>query len=239
MEWSTVLGLLTVTGGATLLGSVPVLFHRHLPARYWCWWESFGGGVMISASIFSLFLPAWRMADSLAPLLWGVLLGLAFILLAARLMQVLTRNTLHRRAYLFVLAMGIHNVPEGISVGVDVAGVGWRESLPLTVAIFVQNLPEGLVSSMIFLLSGFSLSMALLANAVTALIESASALGGYGFAVSTTVNLPLLLSFSGACMSSVVLVELFSRGAQERKENFSPSGAFTGLLVCAVLDLLL
>ena len=243
MEWWTILGLLFITMGATLLGSIPVFFHRFLAPHYWGWWESFGAGVMVSASFFSLFLPAYNMLRaenaSLAPLYSGILSGTAFILMAGFFMRILTKNSRHRRAYLFVLAMGIHNIPEGLSVGVDVAAFGWRDSLPLGIAIFIQNLPEGLVSTMVFLASGFGLSLSLFANAVTAAIEGLSALSGHLFASTSNTSLPFLLSFAGACMSSVVFFEAYQRWSAHEAEYFSWKGGMWGLAVCAILDVLL
>jgi zinc transporter ZupT len=129
--------------------------------------------------IFSLFLPALEMIreekSSYFPLFQGIFLGVGFIFILAWLIKKLTENVLHQRAYLFVFVMGLHNIPEGLAVGVDVGAVGWHASLPLTVAIFIQNLPEGLATSMIFLISGFSVRNAMLANGVTAVIETLSA----------------------------------------------------------------
>ena len=243
MSLPTLLGLFMVTGGATTLGSFPVLFHHYMKRSHWNWWESFGGGVMVSASIFSLFLPAFKMIEetngnySQIPL--GIVSGAAFIFVMAMLIKKLTENVLHQRAFLFVFVMGLHNIPEGLAVGVDVAALGWRESLPLTIAIFIQNLPEGLPSAMSFLVSGFTVKKAMMANGVTAIIETLSSFGGFSFVQGSRVGLPFLLSFSGACMMSVVAREAVIKIKGEETATFSYGGFATGLMVCAVLDLLL
>ncbi len=243
MTWQTILALVFITGGSTLLGSLPVVFHRYLRDSRWHWWESFGSGVMMSASVFSLLLPSYSMLKeegaSFLPLLNGFFLGASFILLMAHLLKLLTDNVRHQRAFLFVFVMGLHNMPEGLAVGVDVAAVGFRESLPLTIAIFVQNLPEGLVTSMSFLLSGFSVSRAFTANAITALIESASAIFGFNFVALSGLGLPFLLAFSGACMMSVVVREAWLKFRSNEAATFSRGGFGVGLSVCAILDLLL
>lgn len=233
----TLLGLVLVSGVSTLLGSVPVIFHRYLKEKQECFWESFGGGVMLSASVFSLFLPAWRMSDSILPLVQGLLGGVVFILISALLVRRVTKNISHQRAFLFIFVMALHNIPEGLSVGFDVAALGWEKALPLGVAIFIQNLPEGFVSSLSFILAGFSLPLALGANFVTAVIESASAIVGFEFARSTTLKLPLLLSFAGASMMTVVCSEGFER--KRHGEKFSSIGFTLGLTLCALLDLFL
>jgi ZIP family zinc transporter len=239
----TLLGLFLVTGGATVLGSLPVCFHRYLKESQWTWWESFGAGVMVSASIFSLFLPAITMAQESGEsyLLLGIsfLAGVLFIFLMGLLIRTITENVLHQRAYLFVFVMGLHNIPEGLAVGVDVAALGWRESLPLAISIFIQNLPEGLVSSMSFLISGFALKKALLANFVTAVIETVSSFTGFSFTSHTQLGLPQLLTFAGASMMSVVLREVLMKRRSSEAATFSVSGFGFGLAVCAALDLLL
>lgn len=238
MNISTLLGLFFITGGSTVLGSLPVVFHRYFKESSWNWWESFGGGVMVSASIFSLFVPAFKTGDYTSIAL-GIVCGIFFIFFMAWVIQKITENVLHQRAFLFVFVMGLHNIPEGLAVGVDVAALGWRESLPLTIAIFIQNLPEGLASSMSFLISGFTLRKALFANFVTAVIETVSAFTGYSFVAGSLVGLPFLLAFAGACMMSVVTREVFQKLRGAEAATFSLSGFAIGLSVCAVLDLVL
>jgi ZIP family zinc transporter len=243
MSLSTLVGLFFVTGGATTIGSIPVFFHHYFKKSQWNWWESFGGGVMVSASVFSLFLPAYQMIrkshSSFFALPFGIIAGVLFIYLMALVIKKLTENVHHQRAYLFVFVMGLHNIPEGLAVGLDVGALGWKESLPLTVAIFIQNLPEGLASSMSFLVSGFNVKQALLANGVTAVIETASAFVGYGLLADSSLGLPFLFSFSGACMMSVVGREVLINFRNGEGARFSCQGFGAGLLVCAVLDLVL
>lgn len=239
MNWPTLVGLIFVTGGSTVMGSIPVIFHHYFKESHWNWWESFGGGVMVSASIFSLFIPAIQMSDSFFELSLGVTSGIVFIFFMTSIIQLVTQNILHQRAFLFVFVMGLHNVPEGLAVGVDVAAMGWKESLPLTVAIFIQNLPEGLASSMSFLIAGFSVKRALAANGVTAVIEALSALLGFSFVAGSVLGLPFLLMFSGACMVSVVAREAWIKFKSAEAANVSLSGFAAGLMVCGALDLLL
>lgn len=191
----------------------------------------------MSASLFSLFLPAWRLSHSVWPLLQGLVCGVIFIFFSAWIVKKLTENLARQRALLFVFVMALHNIPEGLSVGFDVAALGWEEALPLCIAIFIQNIPEGFVSSLSFLLGGFSLNAALLANALTALIETLSAVSGFMFAKSSAVQLPLLLSFAGASMMTVVSHEIYEK--KHHEEKFSSVGFFLGLSLCAFLDLFL
>lgn len=197
----------------------------------------------MGASIFSLFLPAWQMihdaGSSYWPLVEGVGLGLAFIAFSSIIIKKIVQNIAHRRVILFVFVMGLHNIPEGLSVGVDVGAVGWAKAMHLSVAIFIQNLPEGFASSMSFLISGFSVKHALLANAVTALIEAASAILGFQFVTFTQLGLPFMLAFAGASMMTVVVGEAVERIRGEEAQAFSLQGFIVGFVLCAALDLFL
>lgn len=238
----TFFGLVFVCGFSTLLGSCPVLFHKYFKDSQWNWWESFGGGVMMSASLFSLFLPAYQFVQQeelgYSSLFSGVITGLVFIVASALMIRRFTTNLTHQKAFLFVFVMGLHNVPEGLSVGVDVAALGWKESLPLSVSIFIQNLPEGFASSMKFLISGFSIQKALVANALTALVEAGSAVLGFQFVKLVEVSLPFTLSFAGASMMSVVVLEIWER-RREEVASFAWSGFGLGFILVALLDLFL
>jgi ZIP family zinc transporter len=243
MDITTFLGLFVITGGATLLGATPVIFHRYLKDAHWVWLESFGGGVMTGASLFSLILPAVLLTreqnDSYLGLLLALLLGILFIFVSAYIIKFSTRNVLYQKAYLFVFVMGLHNVPEGLAVGVDVAGIGWEKSLPLTSVIFIQNLPEGFVSAMIFLVARFSLPAALIANGITAMIETISAYIGFSFVSYTALKLPDMLAFAGACMLSVVVREILSKARGVEAASFSYWAFTVGVVLCAALDLIL
>jgi zinc transporter, ZIP family len=243
MTLGTFLGLISVTGGATLLGSIPVLFHRYLTDKSWIWWEGFCGGVMISASIFSLFFPALEILiqeeAGIFIFFEALIVGVIFIMAMSRFIGKWTRSIFHQRAYLFVFVMALHNVPEGLAVGVDVAALGWTEALPLWVAIVIQNIPEGFVSSLRFLVAGFHLKEALLANALTALVEALAAIGGFHFVVSTQVGLPFMLTFAGACMMSVVINEIFHKFQEAEAAAFSSRGFAVGFLISSAVDFLL
>lgn len=239
----TLLVLFVVSGASTLLGSLPVVWHRYLKEAHWHWLDSFGGGVMTGAALFSLYLPAYRLLvqfnDSLFTIVWASALGFGFIFLISWWLGRHVKNTAKHHAFLIVLVMAVHNIPEGMAVGVNLAGLGLSAAWPLNVAIFIQNLPEGFVSSMSFLIAGFGIRAALMANGVTAVVEVAAAILGYIYASHSASNLPFLLSFAAASMMSVVALENYRHFRRGEGPNFSWSGFITGLLLTASLDLLL
>lgn len=197
----------------------------------------------MSASFFSLFLPAIKLVQTgesdIFSFSLGLFWGVALIWGMSLVLRKLTQNIAHQKAYLFVFVMGLHNVPEGLAVGLDVAAVGWRESLPLSVAIFIQNLPEGLVSSMTFLISGFSVRHSLFANALTAVIETISAFVGYQTVSVSHLSLCFMFAFAGACMTTVVILEIVKKSRGSEAATFSRGGFGAGLLLCGALDFLL
>jgi zinc transporter, ZIP family len=224
LSLTTFLGLFIICGASTLSGSLPVVFHRFLESRHRDWLESFGGGVMSGASVFSLFLPAYvllqEQQESLWPLASATLTGIIFITGSNWLLSQWTSSAARHRAYMIVMVMGLHNIPEGLAVGVNVAALGWSDSRSLNVAIFIQNVPEGLVSSMSFLMAGFGLTAAIAANAVTALVEVVAAVVGYLGMTRTDGNLPFMLAFAGASMLSVVGLECWRLLKAAGEANF-------------------
>ena len=100
MNLITLLGLFTVTGFATTIGSVPVFFHRYISSAHWHWWESFGSGVMMSASFFSLFRPALKILNQeqsgYFPFYAGIFAGIIFIFLMAFLIEHFTQNVVRQ-----------------------------------------------------------------------------------------------------------------------------------------------
>jgi zinc transporter, ZIP family len=243
LNLGTLLGLFVVSGLSTLLGSVPVLFHRYLRDSSWSWLEGFGGGVMTGASLFSLFWPATLLLQEQQRSLWimaqATLLGVGFVFIASFALGRLIANSKKHHAFLIVFVMALHNIPEGIAVGVNVAALGWSKALPLNAAIFIQNLPEGFVSSMSFLLAGYGIYPALLANALTAVCEVLAAILGYILARGADHHLAFMLAFAGASMLSVVVMEYGRQRRRGEAHAYSWSGFLTGLVLTAVLDLLL
>jgi zinc transporter, ZIP family len=232
------LGLFIVTGAATLIGSVPVFLHARLRQGHLDWMDNFGAGVMCGASLFSLYWPAFELLGGFSPLLLPTFTGLFFIWVSSKLLALITKNSLHHRAFLIVLVMALHNIPEGLAVGFNAAGLGWSQALKLNVAIFVQNLPEGFVTSMSFLLAGLGMRLALLASAMTALFEYGAALSGFAFTKNADSDLGIMLAFAGSSMLCVVLMEFLRRAKEKRGARLSWSGFIIGFLLTAVLDFL-
>ncbi|MBL8107910.1 MAG: ZIP family metal transporter, partial [Anaerolineales bacterium] len=195
-----------IAGLATGVGAVPVLGIRRLSPRAEDVALAFAGGVMLAATFFSLLIPGLAQARiQVHGAFAGAALVSAAVLLGALLIWIIHRHLPHEhgfkgreggpagvrlaRAWLLVLAIALHNIPEGLAVGVgasaEIAGIGLASDT-LTIAIAVQNMPEGLVVAIALVTIGMRRTSALLAALLSGLVEPvAGTIGAFGAALST------------------------------------------------------
>ena len=233
-----------LAGLATGLGAIPVLFLRRPAERLMAPMLGLAGGMMLAASLFSLLVPAVQtVAASAAP--WGLGLATAGALLAgAAMMQYMDRRTPHThvegvedggrqpQVALVVAAIALHNVPEGLAVGVA-AAAGADHGMSLGIAI--QNVPEGwIVASAMIALGAAPLRAALIALG-TGLVEP---VGGLFGVLATTVAgaaLPLALAAAAGAMLWVVSHELIPASHRPGRETASTAGLLAGFAVMTTL----
>ena len=233
-----------LAGLATGLGAIPVLFLRRPSEHLMAPMLGLAGGMMLAASLFSLLVPAVQtVAASSAPS--GLGLATAGALLAgAAVMQRLDRRTPHAhvegveasgqhpRVALVVAAIALHNVPEGLAVGVA-AAAGADHGMSLGIAI--QNVPEGwIVASAMIALGAAPLRAALIALG-TGLVEP---VGGLFGVIATTVAgaaLPLALATAAGAMLWVVSHELIPASHRPGRETAGTAGLLTGFAVMTTL----
>lgn len=220
-----ILGLIGggVSGLATTLGAVPILMNTNSKLGKFLNKINmdFVIGLMLSAAAFSLIWPAYERVYSASVtserqfqflIISAALLGgIAFIKSAGRVIDNLMKNNenlqKNKKALLFVIAMMVHNFPEGLASGATMTLPG-TEGYSLLGAIAIQNVPEGFTTALSFVTLGVNPMMAFLGTVVTGLVELGGGLiGGY---MSAKINgvLPLLMAFAGGAMMSVVLGEL-------------------------------
>lgn len=211
-----------VSGLATTLGAAPILMNNSRIGQFLKKINmDFVIGLMLSAAAFSLIWPAYEKVYSSSTMdekkfqfliiSTALLSGIAFIKLAGKLIEHTMRNHEHvrknKKALLFVIAMMVHNFPEGLASGATMTLPG-AEGYSLLGAIALQNVPEGFTTALSFITLGVTPWMAFLGTVVTGLVELGGGLiGGY---MSEKINgvLPLLMAFAGGAMMSVVLGEL-------------------------------
>lgn len=244
------LGHSLLAGGVgTTLGAVPVLFVRAIRARVEAVLAGFSAGVMLAASFVGLLLPALAMAQARGwsgstAVLVGTALGAAAIALVHRAAphehfdhgHAPARPSGLPRVWLFAIALALHNVPEGLAVGVGVASGDAAISWPVTWAIAVQNAPEGLIVAVAFLAAGYSRTTALLVTAATGFVEPFGAALGYAALQVATSLLPAALAFAAGAMLFVVSHEIIPESHRQGRSTPATFGLVLGVLLMLQVD---
>lgn len=241
MDRTTLLGLI-LPGLATSLGGLGLLAFPHPGDRLMATLLGFTGGIMLAAAVFSLLVPALDLG-SLGVVLAGFVAGAATI---AALDVVIPhaharfaereRTAAGSRALLLLSALTIHNVPEGLAVGVAFAAGGTDLGLPVAIAIGVQNVPEGFAAAAPLLDAGTRRLTAVGVAVATGLVEPPAAFFGYGAAEVSEAILPLGLAFAAGAMVYVVVDELVPESHSRGFERAATFGVVGGFAVMMALD---
>lgn len=219
----------------------------------------FAAGIMISASIWSLLLPAMEMAEGQGKASWvpasiGFLLGILFLLLLDSLIPHIHIGEKSRegpktkleKTTMFILAVTLHNIPEGMAVGVMLAsilsgkeGIHLSSAFVLSLGIAIQNFPEGAIISMPLRSQGMSKKKAFFYGVISGIVEP---IGSILTILVTNLVIPLLpylLSFAAGAMIYVVVEELIPELQAERHSNIGTIGVAIGFVVMLILDVTL
>lgn len=237
---------------ATALGALPALVLRGLPQRVEDTLLGFAAGMMLAASTFSLILPGLEAGNAMLGhkgLAAGVVvLGMA---LGVMLMLGLDEFTPHRhdgtgpcgagnercgRVWLFVFAIAIHNLPEGMAIGVGFAQGDLGVGLPLTTAIALQDIPEGLAVALAMKAAGFRASLAVAVAILTGLLEPLGALLGVGLASGFAFAYPVGLGLAAGAMLFVVSHEVIPETHRNGHQTPATLGLMAGFALMMVLD---
>lgn len=233
-----------LAGLATGLGALPVLFLRRPSARLMAPMLGLAGGMMLAASLFSLLVPAVQtVAASPAPWLLGGITAAAF-LAGVAMMQRIDRRLPHTHVEeleasgrqphvaLVVAAIALHNVPEGLAVGVAAAS---GADHGMTLGIALQNIPEGwIVASAMLALGAAPIRAALIALG-TGLVEPVGGLFGVVASTMAGATLPLALAAAAGAMLWVVSHELIPASHRPGREAAGTAGLAAGFAVMTVL----
>ena len=219
----------------------------------------FASGVMVAASVWSLLIPSMEMAAdsgrwSVLPAAVGFLLGICFLLLMDELTPHLhigtdkpegPRSHLSRTAML-ALAVTIHNLPEGMAVGVvfagadsGLSGLSLTSALAVSIGIAIQNVPEGAIISMPMRAAGNSKWKSFIIGSLSGAVEPIGGLAIILLASLMTPALPYLLAFAAGAMFYVVIEELIPEASEGEHSNLSTIGFAIGFVLMMVLDVVL
>ena len=219
----------------------------------------FAAGVMVAASVWSLLIPAMEQAADLGRLAFfpaavGFWLGILFLLLLDHLIPHLHRNSLQaegpksqlQRTTMMVLAVTLHNIPEGMAVGVVYAGylagtaqITAAGALALSLGIAIQNFPEGAIISMPLRAEGMKKGRAFWGGVLSGIVEPIGAVLTILAAGIVVPALPYLLSFAAGAMLYVVVEELIPEMSQGQHSNVGTVFFAVGFSVMMVLDVAL
>lgn len=254
------LAILLIPLLGTALGAATALFMREaLHPRVEKLLLGFAAGVMIAASVWSLLIPSIEAARARGgvpwlPALTGFLLGIAFLLAIDSLVPHLhldsdTPEGLRRpvpRTAMLLLAVTIHNVPEGMAVGVTCSaalgggtGVTLAGAMALSLGIAIQNFPEGAIVSMPLRGEGMSRRRAFLLGVLSGAVEPLGACITVLLTSLVTPLLPYFLSFAAGAMLYVVIEELIPEAQSGAHSNLGTVGAAAGFALMMVLDVAL
>lgn len=240
-----------VAGLATGAGALPIYFKKEYSRQSLDVGLGFSAGVMLVASFLSLILPGIELAKEIYspnyafPLLVaGVVFGYLFIIM---IHELLPHEHLHKardmergkkigRMTLIVLAMSLHNFPEGLAVGVGFGAGDDAKGLTLAIAIAVQNLPEGLVVAFGLLSEGASKHKAFLMALLSGLVEPVAAVLGFLSTSMTQLSLPIALGFAGGTMLFVICQEILPELFRQGHEKSATFGVIVGVIAMLALD---
>lgn len=246
----------TFTWGITLLGALVVCFFKEVNKKVLNTILGFSAGVMIAASFWSLLLPSIELSEELGYIAWGLpalgfILGGLFVLLSDKFLDktLSDKNSIKKdslkRSILLVSAITLHNIPEGMSIGVAFGGISSGVSgmtligaIMLAVGIGIQNFPEGAAVSLPLRKEGFSRKKSFFIGQASALVEPISAVIGVILVLAVRSILPILLSFAAGAMITVASRELLPESISENK-NLSTLGLISGFVLMMVLDVAL
>ncbi len=253
------IGLLLPFLGTTLGAACVFLLKERIPEHIQKALLGFASGVMVAASVWSLLIPSMNMGDETSPTrvipaVIGFIAGIAFLLLMDKVTPHLhldnttpegPRSKLSRTGML-VMAVTLHNIPEGMAVGVALAAAMEQNAylpaagaLALSLGIAIQNFPEGAIVSMPLRSEGNSKIRSFVIGSLSGIVEPIAAILTILLAAYITPALPYLLAFAAGAMIYVVIEELIPEASQGNHSNIGTIGFAFGFVLMMVLDVVL
>jgi len=255
------LGATLFTWLVTALGSSMVFFFKTINRKILNSMLGFASGVMIAASFWSLLKPAIEMAEESGSIPWvpalvGFLSGGAFLLVIDNILPHLHMGlavdkaegikTQWQRSILLVLAITLHNIPEGLAVGVAFGALNNNPdasmlagAVALAIGIGLQNFPEGAAVSIPLRREGFSRLKAFSYGQLSGIVEPIAGVLGAYLVLTVTPLLPYALSFAAGAMIFVVVEELIPESQTGNETDLSTIGAMLGFATMMLLDVAL
>lgn len=237
----------------TLLGSLLVIFFKSVNKNIMDGMLGFAAGIMIAASFFSLLSPAIDMAKKLNLKIYivtsvGFFLGGLLLFIGDKVFDHFSKynNSSTKRVLMLVLSITLHNIPEGLAVGVafgsvfyGIDGATIGSACILALGIGLQNFPEGTAVSVPLRREGMSIKKAFFYGQLSGIVEPISGVIGALLVLKVRLILPFLLSFAAGAMIYVVIQELIPASQSNKKKELMALFSLIGFVLMMVLDIAL
>lgn len=242
----------------TLLGASLVYFFKRINKNLMDGMLGFAAGVMIAASFFSLILPALTMAKNLKLIPWlivflGFFSGGVLLFIGDKIYDIYekkhpntTNNYSKKRCLMLISSITLHNIPEGMAVGVafgsvmyNLDGASLIAAWTLALGIGLQNFPEGTAVSMPLRREGLSRNKAFFLGQLSGLVEPIAGILGAILVIKMRILLPFLLSFAAGAMIYVVVEELIPESQTNKKKDLMALFTLIGFSIMMILDITL
>ena len=240
------------TWGVTALGASLVFIFKKPNKSIMDAMLGFAAGVMIAASFWSLLNPAIEMANNLTMISWlvvssGFLVGGIFLFVGDRLYEHFDNSSsAKKRCFMLVLSITLHNIPEGLAIGVafgsvlyGLEGASVMAALLLAIGIGLQNFPEGTAVSIPLKRDGYSSKKAFFIGQLSGIVEPISGIIGCILVQKIQVILPFILAFAAGAMIYVVVQELIPESQTNEKKDLMALFTLIGFSVMMILDVAL
>ncbi|MDD2767642.1 MAG: ZIP family metal transporter [Methylococcus sp.] len=238
-----------LAGLATGAGALPALFVREVSHRTLCIMLGGAAGVMLAATAFSLIVPGIEYGNQVWPgkgifaVAIGMLTGALFLELADRVLPyerfLAEKGELIgslKKIWLFIVAITLHNFPEGMAVGVSFGGGDYHDGVALAIAVGLQNIPEGLAVAMPLVGMGYNRRQAVLIATFTGLVEPLGAVMGLGMVAAFFPLLPLGMAFAAGAMLFVISDDIIPETQSRGKMRSATFAVMIGFVVMMILD---
>ena len=245
----------TFTFLITSFGASIVFFFKKVNKTIMDFTLGISAGVMIAASFFSLLNPAIKMAETLSMNTWLVLfIGVTFggillyvtSIIVERLLKKNKKSKSLKRSLMLVLSIVLHNVPEGMAIGVafastiyNIEGATINAAILLTIGIGIQNFPEGSAISLPLRREGYSRTKAFIFGSLSGIVEIFAGVIGAILVLKIRYLLPYLLSFAAGAMIYVVIEELIPESQSNQNNNLMSLFTLIGFSIMMILDVAL
>lgn len=259
MNITILIGLLIPFAGTTLGAACVFFMKNEIHPLVQKTLLGFASGVMVAASVWSLLIPAIDMSESMGkfaffPGVVGIVLGMAFLLAMDKLIPHLHLNTeipegpksSLKKTTMLVLAVTLHNIPEGMAVGVVFAGlvngdtgITLAGAIALAIGIAIQNFPEGAIIALPLKSEGNTKGKSFLYGTLSGIVEPIAAAITIMLSTFIIPLLPYLLSFAAGAMLYVVVEELLPEASEGEHTNIATIGFGVGFIIMMILDVAL